>query len=99
MRLNNGSWQTANGTTSWSKTFSLVAGTNVIEAISIDDVGYTSTPKSVRVYLNDQWAMGLGGTGMDYAYAVASDTADNIYVTGYFTNPTDFGGGPLTSGG
>ena len=45
---------------------------------------------------SSEWAMSLGGTGMDYAYAVANDTAGNIYVAGYFSASADFGGGALT---
>ncbi|WP_437564085.1 hypothetical protein [Sorangium sp. So ce542] len=45
------------------------------------------------------WSAGLGGAGSDAAYAVATDAAGNLYVTGWFEGTVDFGAGPLVSAG
>ncbi|WP_437971971.1 SBBP repeat-containing protein [Sorangium sp. So ce260] len=45
------------------------------------------------------WSAALGGAGTDSAYAVATDTEGNLYVTGYFSGTVDFGAGPLVSAG
>jgi hypothetical protein len=41
----------------------------------------------------------FGGTGDDQPKGLAMDAANNIYITGYFRNTVDFGGGPLTTAG
>jgi len=46
-----------------------------------------------------RWARTLSSTLDQTAYAVAVDSADNIYVTGYFYGTVDFGGTVLTSVG
>jgi hypothetical protein len=48
---------------------------------------------------NHRWSKGVGGTEFDFGSGVAVDTAGNVFVTGYFSNTADFGGGPLTSAG
>lgn len=45
------------------------------------------------------WSKRFGGTGDDRAWAVATDPAGNVVVTGVFSNTVDFGGGPLVSSG
>jgi len=45
------------------------------------------------------WSRGLGGTADDYGYGVATDSAGDVVVTGYFQNTADFGTGPLASAG
>lgn len=38
------------------------------------------------------WAKGIGDNDIDVGYSVAADTADNVYVTGFFTDTADFEG-------
>jgi hypothetical protein len=48
------------------------------------------------------WAKMIGGTGLDGGSGVATDSAGNVCVTGYFSTSTagvDFGGGALFSAG
>jgi hypothetical protein len=46
-----------------------------------------------------QWSQRFGGTGGDFAYAIAVDDSNNVIVTGYFNDTVDFGGGNLVSAG
>ena len=46
-----------------------------------------------------RWSKGFGGTSSDYGYGVATDGSANVYITGYFYNSANFGGGTLTSNG
>ena len=48
---------------------------------------------------NHRWSKSFGNTSADYGYDVATDTAGNVYLTGYFYYSVDFGGGTLTSKG
>lgn len=41
----------------------------------------------------------LGSTGSDSGFDIATDSAGNIYVVGYFSGTVDFGGGQLVSAG
>jgi len=52
VRLNGGIWNTATGTTSWSRLVTLAAGSNTIEAQSRDAVGNISTISSRTVTYN-----------------------------------------------
>lgn len=45
------------------------------------------------------WSQRFGGTGGDFAMAIAANSAGNIAVTGFFQNTVDFGGGNLVSAG
>lgn len=45
------------------------------------------------------WAKRAGGTSSDYAYAVATDPAGNIFITGYFYTNASFGTSTLSSNG
>jgi len=43
-----------------------------------------------------QWSRRLGGVGNDYAYGVAVDGSNNVYVAGAFGALANFGGGSLS---
>lgn len=45
------------------------------------------------------WAKGAGGGSNDEGYCVKTDASGNIYVAGYFTQPSNFGTVKLTSEG
>lgn len=49
LRLNDGAWQTAEGTTNWNRPLILSQGANVIQARSHDGVGLESAPHTVWV--------------------------------------------------
>lgn len=48
---------------------------------------------------NILWAKGAGGGSNDEAYSLSSDPSGNIYLAGYFTQPSNFGSVKLTSAG
>jgi hypothetical protein len=61
----------------------------------------SSNPSSTDIYVtkfdpngNFIWARTAGGTGNDFAYSVAVDSSQNVYVVGYFLNTVDFDPGP-----
>lgn len=45
------------------------------------------------------WHKSFGGPGDDEGYALATDAANHVYVTGYFDDTVDFGGGVISDGG
>ena len=50
-------------------------------------------------YGNFQWVYNVLSTGDDLARSITTDSSGNSYITGYFTNTADFGGGDITSNG
>ncbi|WP_129022388.1 T9SS type A sorting domain-containing protein [Edaphocola flava] len=40
------------------------------------------------------WAKSFGNAKFNYAYAIANDRAENVYVAGYFSDTVDFDPGP-----
>ncbi len=48
---------------------------------------------------NHSWSKRFGSTGDDYAFSIATDPSDTVFVTGRFEDRIDFGGGALTSAG
>ena len=46
-----------------------------------------------------QWSQRFGGTGEDVGRDVAVDASGNVFVTGYFNDTVNFGGGDLVSAG
>jgi len=54
VKLNNGTWELATGTATWSKSITLVPGINTIYAKAKDDQEYESTEKSIEVMLSVQ---------------------------------------------
>jgi cysteine-rich repeat protein len=63
------------------------SGTNDVFIAKIDGAG------------KHLWSRRAGGTGDDRAWAVATDAAGNVVVTGVFSDTINFGGGPLVSAG
>lgn len=45
------------------------------------------------------WSRLYGGPGTQYLSSVAADSQKRLYLTGYYEQTIDFGGGPLTSTG
>jgi hypothetical protein len=50
-------------------------------------------------YGNWVWAVRAGANGYDNGYSIAVDSADNVFVTGWFNNSVDFGSTNFVSNG
>ena len=48
---------------------------------------------------NMLWAKGAGGGSNEEGYSLSTDVSGNIYLSGYFTQPSNFGTIKLTSAG
>lgn len=56
----------------------------------------------VAVYTTNgahRWSQRFGSTGNETGTGIKADIARNVFVTGYFSDTVDFGGGNLTSAG
>jgi len=85
VRVNGGSWQTATGTTSWTRDVTLTPGSNLIEAQAIDGQNNPSTIQSVSVTYNSlvpplliytdslqsPWIDASWGATNNFAYTIA----------------------------
>jgi len=45
------------------------------------------------------WTKTFGGIGMEFGKGITVDSSENIFITGYFQETVDFGGGDVTSAG
>jgi hypothetical protein len=46
-----------------------------------------------------QWVKKAGGQNLDFSSSIAVSSANNIYVTGFFSGSSTFGNSNLTSSG
>ena len=75
---------------------SVTIGSTTLNSAGSDDVFVAKYDASGT----DQWARSIGGTGSEYGQAIATDSAGNVYVFGYYRNTTTFAPGTtLTSVG
>lgn len=69
--------------TFWSPTISFGA-TTLSNAGSSPDIFVVK----YDAFGNEIWAKSAGGSPMDYAISITSDSSNNVYVTGYYYSPT-----------
>ena len=70
------------------------------------DCGNTTSSGSQDIFVmklnssgNCQWVYTVGDSDMDYGWALETDSSNNSYITGYFQDTVNFGGGNITSVG
>ena len=70
------------------------------------DCGNTTSSGSQDIFVmklnssgNCQWVYTVGDSDMDYGWALETDSSNNSYITGYFQDTVNFGGGNITSAG
>lgn len=73
----------------------LTVGTNSVVSRGEQDVALVKYDAAGRVV----WVRSVGGTRYDYVSALATDGADNVYMTGGISTPASFGSIPLTPTG
>jgi hypothetical protein len=77
----------------------VVAGT-FTKTLTLGGPAITSAADSQDVYVarytadgHYLWSVSLGGTDTDYLHGIATDSNGDVYVTGSFAGPVNFGGG------
>ncbi|MDI6820666.1 MAG: Ig-like domain-containing protein [Patescibacteria group bacterium] len=87
VRLNNGAWQTATGTNSWSIPLTLISGSNTIEAQAFDTNNNPSTIKSITVTYSTSpitetqiYEDSLLNPWVDFSYTSTRDYANSEQV-------------------
>ena len=70
------------------------------------DCGNTTSSGSQDIFVmklnssgNCQWVYTVGDSDMDFGWALETDSSNNSYITGYFQDTVNFGGGNITSAG
>ncbi len=69
------------------------AGVDNFISNGFDDI-FVTKYNSSGVY---QWAIGMGGTGIDFARGISVDASSNVYITGGFNGTVDFNPGAGTN--
>ena len=72
-----------------------LGGGNVISTKKSHDIFVTSFSAAGA----HRWQKNLGGASSDHGAAIAATSAGEVYVTGYFFDTADLGGGTVTSKG
>lgn len=70
-------------------------GKGPLTSVGVSDIFVASYDSSGQA----RWTKTFGSPLTDEAYAITSDTSDNVIVTGYFSNTITPGAGSLTSKG
>jgi Beta-propeller repeat len=70
-------------------------GSDVVSNLNSPDI-FIAKYNSAGAY---QWSLQYGSTGTDVAYAIGTDSSNNIYVTGNFSGTINLGGATFVSAG
>tara|TARA_B110001452_G_C15236397_1_gene428063 strand:+ start:43 stop:3510 length:3468 start_codon:yes stop_codon:yes gene_type:complete len=65
---------------------------------TVETTGFDGWIARVNSTGDFDWAMKFGGFDVDVGWDIAADNYDNLYVTGYYQNETEFAGTVLNSG-